>query len=92
MARVSAPKHWHSARNGLRTPKTTVQNTHRDKPFPWNANDHRLLYLSSKSELCIYIYIYQFSNRFFFICESIICAFIFFCTLFDARITEFIGK
>lgn len=79
MARVSAPKHWHSARNGLRTPKTTVQNIHRDKPFPWNANDHRLLYLSSKSELCIYIY--QFSNRFFFICESIICAFIFFFVL-----------
>lgn len=57
MARVSAPKHWHSARNGLRTPKTTVQNTHRDKPFPWNANDYRLLYLSSKSESYIYIYI-----------------------------------
>lgn len=90
MARVSAPKHWHSARNGLRTPKTTVQNTHRDKPFPWNANDHRLLYLSSKSESYIYIYMYQFSGRFFFSIYESILTHLFFGT--DTRITKYIGK
>lgn len=89
MARVSAPKHWHSARNGLRTPKTIVQNTHRDKPFPWNANDYRLLYLSSKSESYIYIYMYQFSGRFFFSIYESILAHLYFGTLEQQ---EYIGK